>query len=310
MTKQNTSRMDSEIPRRNLGTTGENVSIMGLGGSHIGWPEDEKVGIEIVRTAIDNGINFMDNSWDYNDGISELRMGKALQDGYRKRVFLMTKIDSRSKQGASKQIDESLKRLRTDNVDLMQIHEVSRENDPELIFGPGGAIEALVEGRKAGKIRYIGFTGHKSPEIHLKMLRVAFANDFRFDTVQMPLNLFDAHFNSFEQKVIPVLLQHNIGIIGMKPLADANIVKSGTASAIECLRYAMSLPVSVTLTGCESMKILEQAITTAKQFRPVTEAERIAMLAKTAIVAQDGHYEQYKTGTFFDSTSRNPEWLK
>ena len=309
MNKQITARKNFEIPRRDLGTTGEKVSILGLGGSHIGWPE-EKVGIEIIRTAIDNGINFMDNSWDYNDGISELRMGKALQGGYRERVFLMTKLDSRSKQGAIKQIDESLKRLKTDYVDLMQIHEVSQENDPDLAFGPEGAIEGLIEARKAGKIKFIGFTGHKSPEIHLKMLQTAFANDFRFDTVQMPLNLFDAHFNSFEQKVMPVLLKQNIGIIGMKPLADANIVKSGTASAIECLRYTMSLPVSVTLTGCESMEILEQAITAAKKFKPLTNEERTALLVKTAGAARDGRYEQYKTGTFFDSILRNPEWFK
>jgi predicted aldo/keto reductase-like oxidoreductase len=292
-----------------LGTTGEKVSIIGLGGSHIGWQKTDRESIEIIRTAIDNGINFMDNSWDYNDGVSELRMGKALQDGYRARVFLMTKLDGRSKQGAARQIDESLKRLRTDRVDLIQIHEVIHPDDPERVFASGGAIEALIEAKKAGKIRFIGFTGHKSPDIHLKMLQTAVDSGFRFDTVQMPLNVFDAHFNSFEQKVIPVLLEHNIGIIGMKPLAGGNIVKSGAATAAECLRYVMSLSISVTLTGCESMKVLEQAISIARQFKPLTDKERAALLAKTASAARDGQYEPYKTGTFFDGTSHNPHWL-
>ena len=309
MKEQKTNRNNIEIPRRNLGATGEKVSILGLGGAHIGFPKTDKEGIDIVRTAIDNGINFMDNSWDYNDGVSEIRMGQALRDGYRKRVFLMTKFDSRSKKGAVKQIDESLQRLQTDYVDLLQIHEISRDNDPELVFGPGGAIEALVAAKKAGKTRFIGFTGHKGPDFHLKMLHTAMEQKFRFDAVQMPLNVFDAHFNSFEKKVIPLLAAQNIGIIGMKPLADAAIIKSGAASAIECLRYTMSLPVSVTLTGCDSIKILQQAIDVARQFKPLTDRERAALLSRTAAFARNGEYEQYKTGTFFDATWRNQEWL-
>ena len=309
MKEQNVIRKDHEIPRRNLGATGEKVSILGLGGAHIGFPKSDKEGIEIVRTAIDSGINFMDNSWDYNDGVSEIRMGQALRDGYRKRVFLMTKFDSRSRKGAVKQIDESLQRLKTDYVDLLQIHEISRDEDPELVFGPGGAIEAMVAARKVGKTRFIGFTGHKGPDFHLKMLHTAMEQNFRFDTVQMPLNVFDAHFNSFENKVIPLLLEQNIGIIGMKPMAEASIIKSGAASAVECLRYVMSLPISVTLTGCESVKILEQAIGVARQFQPLTDEERTALLSRTAAFARNGEYEQYKTGTFFDATWRNPQWL-
>jgi predicted aldo/keto reductase-like oxidoreductase len=191
----------------------------------------------------------------------------------------------------------------------MQIHEVIHPDDPERVFASSGAIEALIEAKKAGKIRFIGFTGHKSPDIHLKMLQTAVDNGFRFDAVQMPLNVFDAHFNSFEQKVLPVLLEHNIGIIGMKPLADGSIVKNGAATAAECLRYVVSLSISVTLTGCESMKVLEQAISAARQFKPLTDEERAVLLAKTASAARDGRYEQYKTGTFFDGTSRNPHWL-
>jgi aryl-alcohol dehydrogenase-like predicted oxidoreductase len=309
MIKRDTVPNNFEIPRRPLGTTGEKVSIIGLGGAHIGFPKDEKESIKIIRTAIDAGINFMDNSWDYNDGISEQRMGQALQDGYREKVFLMTKLDGRSKQGATRHIDESLQRLKTDRIDLMQIHEVIHWNDPELVFAVGGAIEALMEAKQAGKIRFIGFTGHKSPDMHLKMLRTAASNGFRFDTVQMPLNVLDFHFDSFEQKVLPILRENNIGIIGMKPLAEGRIVKSKIATATEGLRYAMSLPVSVTVTGCDSMKILEQAIGTAGQFQPLTAEERTALLAKTAAVARDGRHEQYKTGTFFDATTRNPHWL-
>jgi uncharacterized protein len=311
MKKQNTMKCGSAIPQRPLGNTGEKVSILGLGGAHIGFPSiEEKESIQIIRTAIDNGITFMDNACHYNEGVSELRMGKALEDGYRNRVFLMTKLDGRSKKGAALQIDESLRRLKTDRVDLMQIHEVIRWDDPERVFSSGGAMEALFEARKAGKIRFIGFTGHKSPDMHLKMLQTAFDHGFTFDTVQMPLNVFDAHFDSFEKKVIPVLLDRKIGIIGMKPLADGQIPKSGTATAVECLNYAMSLPTSVTLTGCDSMKVLEQAIDAARHFHPFTAEERTALLGKTESAARDGQYEEYKTGTFFDATSRNPHWLE
>src|SRR5678815_1792610 len=236
---------NSEMPTRKLGRTGVEVSLVGLGGWHLGFKYiDEELSIRIIRNAIDSGINFMDNCWDYNDGASEKRMGKALRDGYRDRVFLMTKIDGRSKQNASKQIDESLKRLQTDRIDLMQHHEVIRLEDPDRIFAEGGAMEAVVEAQKAGKIRYIGFTGHKDPFVHLRMLEVAQQHKFRFDAVQMPLNVMDAHFRSFGAKVLPVLVKEGIGVLGMKSMGDGLILKSKTVTPVECLQYAMNLPVS------------------------------------------------------------------
>lgn len=301
--------MNAEIPYRVLGHTGEKVSIIGLGGHHIGRQAHEKESINIIRMAIDSGINFMDNCWDYNDGASEIRMGKALRDGYRRRVFLMTKVDGRSKKTATNQIDESLRRLQTDTVDLLQFHEVIRLSDPDRIFAPGGAMEAFLEARQAGKIRYIGFTGHKSPEIHLKMLRMALDNEFVFDTVQMPLNVMDAHFESFEKKVLPVLLERKIGVLGMKPMGDKIILDSQAVTAKECLHYAMNLPVSVVITGCDSLPILEQALEAARTFRPLTNEECSALVAKTHKSSEAGRYELYKTSTEFDSTDRNPHWL-
>lgn len=301
--------VDSEVPYRILGNTGEKVSIIGLGGYHIGMQSEEKESIRIIRTAIDNGINFMDNCWDYNGGESEVRMGKALQDGYRKKVFLMTKIDGRDKKTAEKQIDESLRRFQTETIDLLQFHEVIRSSDPERIFADDGASAAAIEAKKEGKIRYIGFTGHKSPDIHLKMLQTASENGFIFDAVQMPLNVMDAHFNSFEKVVLPVLIQRNIGILGMKPMGAGIILESGVVTAVECLRYAMSLPTSVVITGCDSLPVLRQTMEIARNFKPLTEEERTALLAKTAKTAIKGKYELYKTGTIFDSTSYNPEWL-
>ncbi len=195
------------IPYRKLGRTGENVSMVGLGGFHIGKQKDPVESIGIIRAAIDGGINFMDNSWDYNGGASESRMGEALRDGYRDKVFLMTKIDGQTGESFNRQLEESLKRLRTDRVDLLQFHEIIRMKDPERIFAPGGAMEAMLAAKKAGKVRYIGFTGHKSPEIHLKMLETAEAHRFTFDTVQLPLNVMDAHYASFAQKVLPLLVE-------------------------------------------------------------------------------------------------------
>lgn len=297
------------IPQRTLGATGEKVSMLGLGGYHIGIQNDEQESIRIIRTAIDAGVSFMDNCWDYNNGQSEIRMGKALRDGYRQRAFLMTKIDGRDKKTAARQLDESLARLQTDHIDLMQVHEVIRPNDPGKVFAPGGTMEALLEARKAGKIRYIGFTGHKSPDIHLKMLETAFAHSFHFDTVQMPLNVMDAHFNSFQAKVLPVLLKHDIGVLGMKPIGSGRILKSETVTATECLHYAMNLPTSVVITGCDSLKILEQALNAARTFRPMDKTQVAELLAKTSQVAQDGHFEGYKTSSDFDGTSHHPEWL-
>jgi aryl-alcohol dehydrogenase-like predicted oxidoreductase len=301
--------MNTEIPYRLLGSTGEMVSVIGLGGAHIGLQADEKESIAIIRTAIDNGINFMDNCWDYHDGQSEIRMGKALRDGYRRRVFLMTKVDGRDKKTAQKQIDESLKRLQTDVIDLLQFHEVIRMSDPDRIFAPGGAMEAFLDAQKAGKIRYIGFTGHKSPDIHLKMLQTAEHSGVRFDTVQMPLNVMDAHYDSFEKKVLPTLVDRKIGVLGMKPIGAQFILNSRSVTAGECLRYAMSLPVSVVITGCDSLPILEQALEAARSFKPLTDKERSALLAKTVRSAAKGKYEFYKTSNVFDGTAWNPEWL-
>ncbi len=301
--------MGMEIPYRVLGSTGEKVSIIGLGGAHLGLTKSEKESIVIVRTAIDSGINFMDNCWDYFDGQSEMRMGKALRDGYRKKVFLMTKVDGRDKKTANDQIDESLRRLQTDVIDLLQFHEVIRMSDPDRIFTIGGALEAFLEAKKAGKVRYIGFTGHKSPDIHLKMLQVALENNFEFDTVQMPLNVMDAHYNSFEKKVLPVLVERKTGVLGMKPIGAGVLLGSKAVSARECLLYAMSLPVSVTITGCDSLKILEQALDIARNFEPLAGAEREALLEKTRQASVEGKYELYKTDNLFDSTAANPQWL-
>src|SRR6202171_1027595 len=255
---------NSGVPRRLLGRTGEKVSMVGLGGYHIGSQKDEQESIRIIRTALDNGINFLDNCWDYNGGESEVRMGKALRDGYRQRAFVMTKIDGRTKQAAAQQLEESLRRLQTDHIDLLQIHEIIRMEDPDRVFAAGGGLEALVAAREAGKIRYIGFTGHKSPDIHLKMLQTADAHQFHFDSVQMPLNVMDAHYNSFGQKVLPVLVKKEIGVLGMKPMGDGLILRSKAVEPIECLHYAMTLPTSVVITGCGSVALVEQAVKAAR----------------------------------------------
>jgi predicted aldo/keto reductase-like oxidoreductase len=299
-----------EVPRRALGRTGEKVSAVGLGGFHLGKPElQESESIRIIRTGIDNGINFLDNCWDYNEGQSEVRMGKALRDGYRQRAFLMTKIDGRDKKTAAQQIEESLRRLETDHIDLLQFHEIIRMNDPDRVFAIGGAMEAALEAKKAGKIRHIGFTGHKSPDIHLKMLDTAARHQFRFDTVQMPLNVMDAHYDSFEKRVLPVLVKNELGVLGMKPMGDRIILESKTVTPIECLHYAMNLPTSVVITGCDSMQNLEQALNAARSFRPMESNEIEALLAKTTEAAQGGKYELYKTTHNFDGTYRNPQWL-
>ena len=305
---QQTTR-SGEMIYRTLGSTKEKVSAIGLGGHHIGRQKDELESIKIIRSAIDRGITFMDNSWDYHNGGSEMRMGKALQDGYRQKVFLMTKIDGRTKASAAKQIDESLQRLQTDHVDLMQFHEVIRLEDPDRIFAPGGAAEAMLEAKKAGKVRYIGFTGHKDPFVHLRMLEVAAKNNFHFDTVQMPLNVMDAHFRSFERSVLPKLVQNKIGVLGMKSMGDQVILKSNTVKPIECLHYAMNLPTSTVITGIDSMEILNQAFEAARTFQPMSQAQVAALLGKTAKVAATGQYELFKTSNRFDSTAKNPTWL-
>ena len=294
---------------RTLGRTGEKISAIGLGGFHIGIQKEEKESLAIIRSAIDRGITFMDNCWDYNDGGSEVRMGKALRDGYRDKVFLMTKIDGRNKAAAAKQIDESLQRLQTDHVDLMQFHEIIRMEDPDRIFAEGGAMEAMQEAKKAGKVRYIGFTGHKDPVVHLRMLEIATEHKFRFDAVQVPLNVMDAHFRSFEHKVLPVLVKEGIGVLGMKSMADGLILKSKTASPVECLHYALNLPTSVVITGLDSMKLLDQAVEAARTFKPLSEEMVAELLARTSEAAAQGKFELFKTDTRFDGTAHNPQWL-
>jgi aryl-alcohol dehydrogenase-like predicted oxidoreductase len=299
----------SEIPRRKLGRTGVEVSCIGLGGAHVGIQATEAESIRLIRSAVDGGITFLDNCWDYNDGQSELRMGKALEDGYRERVFLMTKVDGRNAKTAARQIDESLRRLKTDHLDLLQLHEIIRMDDPARAFAAGGAIEAMVAAQKAGKARFLGFTGHKSPDIHLKMLETAKKHGFRFDTVQMPLNVMDAHYDSFEKKVLPVLVKEQIGVLGMKPMGDKFILESKTVSAPECLRYSLSLPTSVVITGMDAEDRVQQALRVARGFKPYTEKEVSALLARTALAARGGHYERYKVSHHFDGTHQHPEWL-
>ena len=296
------------IPYKMFGSTGEKVSAIGLGGYHIGTPSDAE-SARIIRTAIDGGINFMDNCWDYNGGASEVKMGKALQGGYRKKVFLMTKIDGRDKKTAAAQIDESLRRLQTDHIDLMQMHEVIRMDDPEKIFARGGAIEALNEARKAGKIRFIGFTGHKSPEMHLHMIKTAGEQGVKLDGVLMPVNVMDAHFESFVGKVMPVLVERKIAIQTMKPMGGGIILQSKTVSAPECLRFAMSQPTDVVITGCESLERVQQALDTARNFKPMNKQEIATLLDRTSAAAAEGKFELYKTSTNFDGTTHNPSWL-
>jgi aryl-alcohol dehydrogenase-like predicted oxidoreductase len=294
---------------RPLGQTGVEVSMIGLGGHHIGRQKEEKDSIRIIRSAIDRGITFMDNSWDYHDGGSEIRMGKALRDGYRRKVFLMTKIDGRTRKKAARQIDQSLKRLQTDHLDLLQHHEVIRLEDPDRIFAPGGAQEAVLAAKKAGKIRFIGFTGHKDPLVHLRMFEVAARHHFRFDTVQMPLNVMDAHFRSFGHKVLPVLVKEKIGVLGMKSMGDGLILKSKTVTPLECLHFAMNLPTSVVITGIDSLKNLDQALEAVKTFRPLSSEQVAALLKRTAKAAAEGQYELFKTSNRFDSTAKHPAWL-
>jgi len=299
-----------EVPRRRLGHTGEMVSMVGLGGFHLVRPElPEGESIRIVRAAIDNGLNFLDNCWDYNGGQSEVRMGKALRDGYRLKAFLMTKIDGQTRKAAIAQIDESLRRLQTDHIDLLQFHEVIRMTDPERIFAPGGGMEAVLEAKKAGKVRYIGFTGHKNPAIHLRMLETADKHPFRFDAVQMPLNAMDAHYESFGQKVLPVLVKNEIGVLGMKPMGAGLLLRSNTLSPIECLHFAMNLPTSVVITGCESLANVQQALDAARSFKPLSSAEVAALLTRTEQAARNGQFEGYKTTNNFDGTIHNPQWL-
>uniref|UniRef100_Q022V8 Aldo/keto reductase n=1 Tax=Solibacter usitatus (strain Ellin6076) TaxID=234267 RepID=Q022V8_SOLUE len=295
---------------RSFGKTGETVSVIGVGGSHIGQtPED--LAQRIVRTAIDRGINFMDNSWDYNngDGQGETKMGKALRDGYRQKVFLMTKVDGRTKDAAAKQIDESLKRLQTDHVELMQYHEVIRMEDADRFFAEEGALEAFLDARKAGKIRYIGFTGHKDPAIHLRMLEVARQKGFHFDAVLFPSNVMDWSFRSFVHQVMPEALKEGIAVQTMKPMGSKFILESKTVTPDECLLYALSQPTSVVIHGMDKMEYLEQTLSLVRNFRPLTQEQVTALANKARQAAMTGNFEKFKTSAHFDSTAKNPTWL-
>ena len=306
------ARLDAETSNgmiyRNLGTTGQRVSALGLGGYHMGVPKEESESIRIVRSAVDRGVTFLDNSCDYHDGGSEIRMGKALRDGYRKRVFLMTKYNGRTLAMAAKQIDESLRRLQTDTIDLIQFHENIRMEDPDRFFAPGGALEAVLAAKKAGKIRYIGFTGHKDPAVHLRMLDVAAQHKFHFDSCQMPLNVLDYHFRSFAHQVVPRLVKEGIAVLGMKPMASGIALEAG-ANPIDCLHYALNLPTSVVMNGCDSMKRLDQALEAVRTFKPMTAAQVEAIVSKTKQAALTGKYEPFKTTTQFDGTAQHPEWM-
>ena len=295
---------------RTLGRTGERVSAIGLGGYHIGQAAiAEQDAIQLIRQAIDRGITFMDNCWDYNDGVSEMRMGKALAGGYRSKVFLMTKIDGRTKESAAQQIDESLRRLQTDHVDLMQFHEVIRLEDPDRIFAEGGAMEAMLAAKQAGKVRYIGFTGHKDAYVHLRMLDHARQHNFHFDTVQMPLNVMDAHFRSFTHEVLPVLTREVIAPLGMKCFGDHYILDSKTVQPIEALHYCLNLPIAVQITGIDRVEILDQALEAARTFKPLTQSEVASLLERTKPAAGSGQFELYKTTAHFDGTAQKPQML-
>lgn len=305
-----TTRPESpDMIYRELGHTGERVSAIGLGGFHIGKQQDASESIHLIRQSIDRGITFMDNCWDYNNGISEVRMGQALHDGYRSKVFLMTKMDGRTKEAYNKQLEESLGRLQTDVIDLVQFHEIIRMEDPDRVFAPGGALEAAVAARQAGKIRYIGFTGHKDPAVHLRMFEMAEKHSFHFDTVQMPVNVMDAHFRSFTKEVIPVALKQGTGILAMKTFGDNYILRSKTVEPIEALHYGLTQPVSVVITGIDSPVVLDQAIQATKTFKPLTQTEIASLLDRTREAASEGEFELFKTTNHFDGTAANPKWL-
>ncbi len=297
---------------RPFGRTGEMVSAIGMGGFHLGKGVlTDAEAVRLIHEGVDRGITFMDNCWDYNKGRSELRMGVALdQGGYRDRVFLMSKMDGRTKKDAAEQIDASLQRLRTDRIDLVQHHEILRFDDPDRVFAEGGAMEAFVEAKQAGKLRYIGFTGHKDPRIHLQMLSVAAERGFHFDSVQMPLNVMDAHFRSFAHQVLPYLVEQGIAVLGMKSFADGVLLKSDAPiRPIEYLHYALSLPTTVVINGMESQRDLDQALEAVRTFRPLDRAALSELLERSRPYAIEGKYELFKTSATFDGTAKNAEWL-
>lgn len=291
-------RTDGVVPKKPLGKTGVQVSALGVGGYHIGSAKDPKEADQIIGQAIDAGVNFFDNAWEYHEGESEERMGKALQ-GKRNQVVLMTKVctHGRDKATAMKMLEESLRRLRTDHLDIWQVHEVVYDNDPDMIFKPNGAAEALVQAKKDGKVRFVGFTGHKHPRIHLKML----SHDFPFDTVQMPLNCFDSTFRSFETSVLPELQKRGIAPLGMKSLGGSGeAVAKGAITATEGLRYAMSLPVATTISGIDSLGVLQQNLEVARGFQPMSASEMAALRERCRTYSEDGRLELYKTTMKYD----------
>ncbi len=288
----------ASVPRRPLGKTGEQVSALGVGGYHLGSTKNQQEATELVATAMAAGINFFDNCWEYHDGVSEEKLGVALK-GKRQDAFLMTKVctHGRGKDVAMKQLEQSLRRLQTDHVDLWQIHEVVYYNDPDLIFAPGGAAEALLAAKQQGKVRFIGFTGHKNPGIHLRML----AQNFPFDTVQMPLNCMDATFRSFETQVLPEANRKNLGVLGMKSLGGSGeMVTNGAITAHEGLSYAMSLPVATTISGMDSIEVLQQNLKIAAGFKPLTAEAMQATRDRVRQFAADGRFELFKTTTKYD----------
>jgi predicted aldo/keto reductase-like oxidoreductase len=284
----------AEIPRRPFGRTGETVSALGFGGFHLGQIRSEREAATLVHRAIDAGITFMDNAWEYNDGVSEVRMGKALAGGWRQKVFLMTKVctHGRDAKVAMRQLEDSLRRLKTDYLDLWQIHEVAYGNDPERHFAKGGTVEALDRAKEKGLVRFVGFTGHKDPALHLQML----SHGYPFDSCQMPLNCFDATFRSFEQQVLPECARQGIAAIGMKTFGgEGDAVKKRVVPAADALRYAMSLPVAVTVTGIDSARSLAQDLRIARDFRPMGALEMQRLRTRCAPQAMDGRFELYKT---------------
>jgi aryl-alcohol dehydrogenase-like predicted oxidoreductase len=301
-----------EMLYRPFGRTGEKISAIGMGGFHLGKSAvSDAEATRLIHTAIDRGITFMDNCWDYNKGRSELRMGEALdQGGYRDRVFLMTKVDGRTKKEAADQIDTSLMRLRTDRIDLVQHHEILRFDDPDRVFAEGGAMEAFVEAKQAGKLRYIGFTGHKDPRIHLQMLAVAEERGFHIDAVQMPLNVMDAHFRSFAHLVLPYLVDQGIAPLGMKSFADSVLLKSkAPIQPLEYLHYSLNLPTAVVITGIESQRDLDQAFEAVRTFKPMDKAAVAELLERSRPYAVEGKFELFKTSSIFDGTAKNADWL-
>ena len=292
------------MPYRWLGKTGVPVSLLGVGGYHIGVQASPEDSTKIIRTCIDEGVNFLDNAWEYNNGRSEERMGLALTDGYRKKAFLMTKVCGRDRDTAMAHIEQSLKRLRTEVIDLLQFHECNYDNDPDWIFGKDGAVHAVLKAKEQGKVRFIGFTGHKSPHIHLKML----AQDFPWDTLQMPINCMDAHYRSFTKQVLPEAVKRNLGVIAMKNAGgDGRFIREAGLTSKDCLHYAMSQPVSVVLSGMDRLEFAVENLAIAKSFQPLNANTQGELLAKVYELAGDGRFEKFKSTQDFDSKTHREQ---